>query len=277
MAIAGTRTRSNPFPRFGLFRSLRKRSERAGHPVAWQLGIALSAVVVGAGAARPSSLRLALAVAGIVLAVGLAARAGPGLIYLVVIWTAVMGTVRRLLSGVTVANQTDPLLLVAVAAIIVLTVAAGERGAFRDRTRLASAVLLFNVVTFFEAFNPLQGSIQTGVAGLAFLLVPALAFWIGRGLCTDEIMTWILRLLGGLAIAAASYGLIQTFGSFPPWDSRWIANSGYTSLNVNKVIRAFGSFASAQEYALFLGVGIMVWIGSASDPAERSGRSELAH
>jgi hypothetical protein len=258
MALTGTRART--ISPFRIFRSVRKRSERAGHPLAWQLGVALSAVMVGAGAAKPGSLRLALAVAGIVLAAGLASRAGPGLIYLVVIWTVVMGTVRRLLSGATVANQTDPLLLVAVAAIIVLTVAAAERGAFRDRTRLASAVLLFNVVTFFEAFNPLQGSILTGVAGLAFLLVPALAFWIGRGLCTDHIMTRILWLLGGLAIAAAIYGLIQTFASFPPWDSRWIANSGYTSLNVNKVIRAFGSFASAQEYALFLGVGILVWI-----------------
>jgi hypothetical protein len=259
MALTGTRGRT--ISRFGLYRSLRKRSEQAGHPVLWQLGIALSAVVVGAEAAKPSSLRLALALAGIVLAVGLASRAGPGLIYLVVIWTVVMGTVRRLLSGAAVANQTDPLLLVAVAALIVLTVAAAERGAFRNRTRLASAVLIFNVVTFFEAFNPLQGSIQTGVAGLAFLLVPVLAFWIGRGLCTDHVMTRILRLLGGLAIAAAIYGLIQTFASFPPWDSRWIASSGYTSLNVNKVIRAFGSFASAQEYALFLGVGILVWIG----------------
>jgi hypothetical protein len=228
--------------------------------LAWQAAVALSALLAGAAAARPSSLRLALAAAGIVLAAGLASRAGPGLIYLLVIWTTLMGMVRRLLDGSTVANQTDPLLLIAVAALVVLTAAAAERGAFRNRTQLGSAVLMFNLVTAFEALNPLQGSIQAGVTGLAFLLVPSLAFWIGRGLCTDRVVSQILRLLAVLSLVVAGYGLIQTFAGFPSWDARWIQNSGYISLNVNGIIRAFGSFASGQEYAVYLSVGVVVWV-----------------
>jgi hypothetical protein len=240
-------------------RGSRLSSRLRWEPIFWQVGIVVCAAIVGAAAADPSRVRLALAAGGLALAVALATRAGPGLIYLLVIWTAVLGTVRRLLDSTTVANQTDPLLLVAVGTLVLLTAAAAERGAFRDRTRLASAVLIFNVLTFFEAFNPKQGSVHAGVTGLAFLLVPALAFWIGRGLCTQRSVTVVCRLLGGLAILVAIYGLIQTFVAFPSWDQRWIVNSGYTALNVNNVIRAFGSFSSSQEYALYLGVGIVVW------------------
>lgn len=240
--------------------SRRRRTGSLRTTILWQLGMAASAVIVGAAAGKPGTLRLALALSALALAVGLATRAGPGLIYLLVTWTTVLGTVRRVLSSSTGANQADPLLLIAVGAIVVLTATAAERGAFRDRTRLGSAVLIFNVLTLLEALNPRQGSLRAGVTGLVFLLVPALAFWIGRGLVTERSVTVTTRLLGGLSIVVAIYGLAQTFVGFPPWDSRWIANSGYAALNVDKVIRAFGSFASSQEYALYLGVGIVVWV-----------------
>lgn len=245
--------------------SRRRAPDSLRATILWQLGMALSAVVLGAAVGRPGTLRLGLALAALALAVGLATRAGPGLIYLLVTWTAVLGTVRRMLSSSTGANQADPLLLIAVGAIVVLTATAAERGAFRDRTRLGSAVLIFNVLTLLEALNPKQGSLRVGVTGLVFLLVPALAFWVGRGLVTERSITITTRLLGGLSIVVATYGLAQTFVGFPPWDSRWIANSGYAALNVDKVIRAFGSFASSQEYALYLGVGIVVWVAYGFD------------
>jgi hypothetical protein len=119
---------------------------------------------------------------------------------------------------------------------------------------------MFNVITLLEAFNPKQGGLRAGLTGEAFLLVPVLAFWIGRGLCTERSITIAGRMLAGLSIGVALYGLGQTFVGFPPWDARWITNSGYAALNVDQVIRAFGSFASAQEYALYLGVGIAAWI-----------------
>lgn len=234
--------------------------------ITWQLGIGLAAVAIGLTIGRPSDLRLGLAAAAVAMALGLAARATTGLVYLVIVWTAVLGTVRRLLSGVAVANQADPLLGIAVAALLVLTISAAQHGAFRNRTRLASAVLVLNVITTLEALNPLQDSLKAGGLGLIFMLVPALAFWVGRGLCTDETISKVLRLLAGLSVLAAIYGLIQTFSGFPSWDERWIENSGYVALNVNKAIRAFGSFASGQEYALFLGVGVVVWLARGFRP-----------
>lgn len=243
----------------GRIASLRARAGGSGQALTWQLGTMFVAVLLGTMTARPETLRLALAASAIVLAGALAARAGPGLVYLLILWTAVMGMVRRLLSGSGVAGQADPLLLVAVVGLIALTAAAADRGAFRDLSRLASAVLLFNIFTFFSAFNPLQGSVKTGLTGLVFLLVPVLAFWVGRGLCNEAVITRSLRLVAVLGVAAAVYGLIQTFVGFPPWDERWIEESGYDALNVDKVIRGFGSFASAQEYSIYLGIAIVVW------------------
>ncbi len=236
--------------------------QRRASDVVWMLGMGFAAVVVGAMTARTTTLRVALAVAGIALAAGLGARAGKGLIYAVVVWTALMGTIRRMLSVVSSAGHADPLLLVAATAIIVLTVAAAQRGAFRNRSTLASAVLALNLLAVLEAFNPLQHGLKAGVTALLFALVPVLAFWVGRGLCDDRTLMWVLRLLAGLGVLAAVYGLVQTFGSFPSWDKRWIQSQGqsYVSLNVNGVIRAFASFASAQEYAVFLGVGLVIWV-----------------
>src|SRR6185437_3444138 len=42
------------------------------------------------------------------------------------------------------------------------------------------------------------------------------------------------------------------------WDAAWIRDNGYASLSVNGVTRAFGSFASASEYAAFLAIGLVV-------------------
>jgi hypothetical protein len=239
-------------------RSLKRRAA-LGNGL-WYLGIAVSAIAVGAAAAHPSDVRLALAVSGLALAAGLATRAGPGLIYALVVWTTIMGTVRRLFSSPVGANQTDPLLLVAVGAIVVLTAAAADRGAFGQRTRLANAVLVFDVLAALEALNPKQGGLRLGVTALAFVLVPTLAFWVGRALCTERTVTLVAKLLAGLALVVAIYGLLQTFVGFPPWDTRWITNSGYSSLSVNNTVRAFGSFASSQEYAVYLSVGFVIWV-----------------
>ena len=47
---------------------------------------------------------------------------------------------------------------------------------------------------------------------------------------------------------------------FPSWDLTWIESKGYTALNLGSgIVRAFSTFSSAQEYAVFLSVGLIVW------------------
>jgi hypothetical protein len=123
-------------------------------------------------------------------------------------------------------------------------------------------MFLLSLVVVVEAFNPLQGGITVGLGGVLLILVPMLAFWVGRSLLDARTLTRLLRLVAGLALAAATYGIVQVSIGFPPWDTKWInqVQQNYHALNVGGVVRAFGSFSSTQEYAAFLGIGVVAWL-----------------
>ena len=177
------------------------------------------------------------------------------------IWLVALGLVRRLISSGTGASVShDPLLLVGPAALGALFIISVGRGAFRQRTPLASSVLLLSLLALVEAFNPLQGGFLIGLGGLLLVLFPMLAFWVGRVLVDRDLLRLLLRLLSVLAALDAFYGLVQQFAGFPSWDLRWINTSGYAALNVGGFDRAFGSFSSAEEYTVFLCIGLVIWV-----------------
>jgi hypothetical protein len=216
----------------------------------------------------PRELRFAVVGIALAVAVGLSAVAPVRMLFGLVVWLAALGFLRRSLNVISPAPHTDPLLLVGPFAIVFLFAIAVKQGAFTDRSRLASAVLALNVLTLIGAFNPLQGSVATGLAGLLFVLVPTLAFWIGRALCDDKTVSNLLKLFAVLSIPAAVYGLEQTFAGFPSWDSTWIAThkADFGALAVHGVPRAFASFSSGSEYVFFLAIGLLVWIAFGLTP-----------
>jgi hypothetical protein len=116
------------------------------------------------------------------------------------------------------------------------------------------------VLAVVEVVNPLQGSLLVGAAGILFLLVPMLAFWVGRALVGDRTLCRLFVLLAALGLPVAIYGLFQQFWGLPSWDAAWVQSVGsnYVSLSVNGIIRAFGSFSAASEYATYLGIGIVI-------------------
>jgi hypothetical protein len=133
------------------------------------------------------------------------------------------------------------------------------RGALSRRSGLTTAVLALGGLTVLAGLNVGHAPLLAGVAGLLFVLVPQLAFWPGRVL-PDDVLHTALRVFAGLALAVAGYGLWQTYAGLLPWDRRWVAESGYQALNVGGSIRAFGTSASAAEYASVLAVGIVCWL-----------------
>jgi hypothetical protein len=176
-------------------------------------------------------------------------------------WLVALGMVRRLLGSGSSAGLGDPLLLVAPAVLALLFLVASGRGALRQRSRLANVIGLLSLLVLAEALNPFQAGFLVGLGGLLFMLVPMLAFWVGRSLLDDVTLRRLFRLVAVLAVVSALYGLFQQFVGFPSWDQRWITSSGYVALNIgNGVTRAFGNFASAQEYAAFLSVGLVVLV-----------------
>jgi hypothetical protein len=217
-----------------------------------------AATVVLAGAASPTHTRAALTVAGIWLVAGIGLAVPEALLFVLVPWLVVLGSVRRIASLAFPAGHADPLLLIAPTAVAVLFLAAVARKGLSVRTTLAKAAFVIALLAVLETVNPAQGGVSTGAAGLLFLLVPIAGFWIGRVFCDDRTFARILALVAVAGISEAVYGLAQTFMGFPSWDATWIRDNGYASLSVNGVTRAFGSFASASEHAAFLAISLVV-------------------
>ena len=245
------------------------RLARVGYKQSWLvhgLGMFAALLVGGLLASQPGGMRLSIAVAVIVLFVGLGLVSPKRMLFALVVWLVALGLVRRLVSGWSPAGEVDPLLIVGPAALTVLALVAAERQAFRDRRLLANAVLALQLLILLGAVNPLQGSLFAGLAGLLFVFVPTLAFWVGRGMCDDRTLAGVLKLVALLAVLVAIYGLVQTLSGFPSWDAAWIRASGYGALSVGGVIRSFGSFPSASEYAWFLAVGVAAWLAYGLKP-----------
>src|ERR1019366_699483 len=154
----------------------------------------------------------------------------------------------------------DPVLIIGPIVILLLFFVAASRGAFQNRSRFATAVGALSVIALLEAFNPKQGSLLTGLGGLLFILVPMLAFWIGRTLLDDSLALQLVRTIAVLGLCSAIYGLFQEFRGLPPWDANWIQSNGYAALQVGSAVRAFGSFSSAEEYAAFLSISLVAWL-----------------
>jgi hypothetical protein len=222
----------------------------------------LAALAAGWVVTQPQGGRLVLA-AAVAFVVGTLAFAAPRtVLVLLVVWLAALGTVRRLASELDPVAGADPMILVAPFGIAALVLVAARAGAFQSMTRLSKGVLVLSILIAAGALNPLQESILSGVAGLLFVLVPTLAFWVGRGLCDDGTLRTVLQCVAALAVAAAVYGLFQTFRGFPSWDATWIQESQarYASLDVLGTVRPFASFSGAAEYGFFLAIGMVVWL-----------------
>jgi hypothetical protein len=220
----------------------------------------LGAIAVGRVAADPSAVKVALAATAVPLAFGLGFLAPRVLLLALPCWLVGLGVLRRVAALSASPSKTDLLLVVAPVAWTILVLVAARRGAFSHPTTLSKGVLALSLLAVASSLVPVNGSFIAGPAGLIFVLVPMLAFWVGRGLVGDRTLATLLKLVALLAVAAVLYGLTQTVYGFRSWDLHWIRTSGYAALNVNGVIRPFATFSSAAEYAYFAGVAVVVWL-----------------
>lgn len=240
---------------------LRAPIERAPHPgrlAAACAAILAGSLTIGSLSAQPTLVRYAVFGVACAVVLGVCATAPRALLVALALWLPALGFLRRVLEFYSSAAAGDLLLLFAPVCLGLLALLAARRGALRNPTALTKTVLVLGILVSLAALNPLHQSFRAGVAGLLFLLVPMLAFWIGRVFCDDALLRRILTITAGAAIAAALYGIAQTFAGFPRWDAYWIEFSGYPSLLVDGAIRPFASFASAAEYGYFLAIAIVV-------------------
>ncbi|MGZ4418090.1 MAG: hypothetical protein ACXVRV_07935, partial [Gaiellaceae bacterium] len=167
---------------------LRARTAR----VALVFGISLGLVYAGRALVDPTRAHLVMAGAVIAVLVGIGLRSPRSLLYGLVVWLVALGLVRRLAAEFSPAPQSDPLLLVEAAAVGVLLIVAAARGAFSNLTGLAKAVLALSLLVVLGAVNPLGGSLSAGLGSLYLILIPMLAFWVGRSICDDRALATTL-------------------------------------------------------------------------------------
>lgn len=214
--------------------------------------------VVGMGAANPSLLRVSVVLVLVALLAQLCVRTPHTVAILLLLGLAGLGLARRLAFGAGASTDFDPLLLVAPLGVILLVLVVARRGAFSGLTGLGRAVLYLAAALALGALNPLQGGIAVGLAGLFFLLIPVLWFFIARVLFDGPRSRRLLQGAVVVGFLSALYGLYQTYVGFPAFDEAYVAERGYQALQVGSVIRAFGPFTAASEYAAYLGCAIVV-------------------
>lgn len=219
--------------------------------------LVLVVAAVGLASTSPVLGAAAVALPATALLVGLCLYSPRAAVVLILVWLAVFGTIRRVL--LYASNRNDPLLIVAPVVLGLLVLVATRKGAFVGQTRVTKSVILLTAVILFSALNPLQGGVGVGAAGLLFILVPPLWFWVGREILDDRLLARVLQLLSFLSLGAAIYGLFQVYKGFPWWDERWIQTKGYSALSVGTSIRPFASFASSAEYVGLLAIGTLIW------------------
>lgn len=158
--------------------------------------------------------------------------------------------------------ENDPLLLVGpiVATFLVLRLFLFERRPIVSDT-LSKLVLALGGVALLQAFNPLGvGGVAAGLAGLIFLGVPLLFFFLGRELGDRLTMSFLVGAVVVTGVIVAVYGTWQTkFGSLLPWDLDWYEVAGYAALRVGGLdeLRPWSTFSSSSEYAAYLSVALV--------------------
>lgn len=211
-------------------------------------------VVVGTPFVR---LPLACALAFVLVMITLAQPVAGVLVTMA--YLVLLAFLRRLLIEETGWWQTDPLLLVGplVAAVLIVKLFVLERRRLAPDllSKLVLALLLISVV---QIANPAGGGPALGSVGLLYVAVPLLWFFIGREVLDDAAAARVLQLVVVLGVAVAAYGLLQLQVGHPPWDRAWVDLRGYQALNIEGVVRPFGTFSSSAEYALFLGSAFAV-------------------
>lgn len=217
----------------------------------------VAAIAIGAAASSREMVRVALVAALLSVIVTLGLRAPRLLILATLAWLPLLGLFRRLLSSTASPTSLDPLLLVAPAAVALLALVAARAGAFAKASQLSKAVFVLSLLILLSVLNPLQTNVTVGLAGLLFVLVPTLWFWVGRVLVDDRAFRQILVLLGVLGLFSALYGLRQTLIGFPSFDQAWIDTQGYEALRVGSSFRAFGPFVAASDYGFYLGIAFV--------------------
>ncbi|MFB6232001.1 MAG: hypothetical protein ABEL04_12695 [Salinibacter sp.] len=178
------------------------------------------------------------------------------------VFLIVLGDLRRLLLPVAEWSGTDPLLVVGPAFALIATGYTWASGRLSFDTPAAKWMLAVMAIMLVQIFNPRQGGLIVGVAGIMFQLVPLLWFWLGRAYGhRDVLQTLLFRVVLGLSALAMLFGLYQSLVGYLPYQLEWYRTAGYIALGTPETgLAPITFFASSSEHNIFVNLGlILLW------------------
>lgn len=231
------------------------------------IGLPVAAGLGAVAALHPEWWRALLAGAITINLIVIAMKWPRAAVVATLLWLPFLAFVRRILIGEAGWTQNDPLLLVGPLAALFLCyrIFVVERRELAQ-DRLSKLVLVLLAIAFLGAFNPFGGGgVFGGLAGLIYIGIPLLWFFIGRELGTRRLVTGLLYAVVVIAVGIGAYGLFQTeFGHLPRWDVEWFQITGYagavagTGENGELLYRPWGTFSSNSEYSGYLAFALII-------------------
>src|SRR5687767_12902689 len=138
------------------------------------------------------------------------------------VFLILLGDLRRALIPIAGWSGMDPLLLVGPAFALLIGAAALGTGALKLDTPLAKWAAGLMLVMAVQIFNPLQGGLAVGVAGIIFLMAPLFWFWVGRAYATPDLMKrFLCTIVVPLGLIATAFGFYQRFVGYLPYQMEW--------------------------------------------------------
>jgi hypothetical protein len=210
---------------------------------------------------RPTEAHLLLALVACLAVAGIALTSPRAAIVTILLVLPFLALARRLLILFDGWHRTDPLLLVTPFAAVLL-LQTGRRLGTRPGT-VSKLVLGVLGLSLIESANPLGGSLRSGIVGLLFVAAPLLWFFVGRNIGDRRLVRTVVAGTIAVALPIAFYGLSQTINGLNSWDAAWVGSNGYGALQVGDLLRGFGTFSSAAEYATYLGIAFIAVVALA--------------
>lgn len=228
--------------------------------------VILVGYAIGKMANHAGYVRLLLASSLLVPLLAISHRKPVIVLQVLLLYLPFMSLFRRMLIPIAGWNSMDPLLLIA--PVTVLYLLTGwlfrtyvKHEPIRDDTFLFRCVRWMLLIDFLQIFNPLQGSLLTGIAGVIYWIVPVCFMFLSREFIDEKVLKRIFGMVFATGILIAMYGYKQFMFGFAPFELQWIEMSGYTALRVYSVLRPISTFASGAEYAHYLGIAIIIgWV-----------------
>jgi len=205
-------------------------------------------------------VRLAVTVTVVAFLVGTAMINIRLSILAVVVYLVLLGDIRRMLVPIAGWTGTDPLLLIGPVFVIILFAFALASKQLKFDTPLGKWGLALMAIMMLQILNPRQGGFAVGIAGVLFVMVPMLWFWVGRTFATKGLLeTLLFKIVAPLSVIAALFGLYQVFVGYLPYQMAWYEVAGYLGIgSLETGLAPISFFASGTEHGNFVAIGAVI-------------------